>query len=189
MNPVMLPTSSAPPDESLVVSARDGAEWAKEALFRRHFQRCFQLAFRLYPGPEAEDLAQDALVEALIHLEDLEAPATFGRWLRAIVVRTVKQRLRRRRIAHRLGLGASPDDVDIDSLVGSAVPVEVRIELMDVYTSLKRLSVEERLSLILSRVEGLTLDEAAEAMNLSVATIKRRVSAAAKALGARKEPA
>ena len=50
---------------------------------------------------------------------------------------------------------------------------ESRYALRRLYNLLDRLSTRERLVLVLRHVEGMTLEEIAEAMELSLATVKR----------------
>jgi RNA polymerase sigma-70 factor (ECF subfamily) len=48
-------------------------------------------------------------------------------------------------------------------------------ELKGVYALLDRLPTEQRIALVLRRVEGMELAEIATAMKLSLATVKRRL--------------
>ncbi len=165
-------------DAQLVQAARAGAEWAQEALYRRHSRMANGLAFRLL-GVDAEldDLVQDCFVVALTTLDRLAEPAAFGSWLGSIVVRQAHKRLRRRRLLVRLGLRRA-DPVDLDRIVRPDTPADVATELRRVYAAIHELPAEERIALVLRRVEGLELTEVAERMELSLATVKRRLERA-----------
>jgi RNA polymerase sigma-70 factor (ECF subfamily) len=169
------------PDATLVLEAREGESWAKEALFRRHVRRVVALAYRLMPEEDPEDVAQDVFVKALSTLDKLANPAAFAGWVNSITVSLVKMRLRKKRWLRRLGLG-SGEEVDPDTLVSSDAPEPVRLALGDLYRAARRLPEEERLALVLQRVEGLELDAIAEQLGLSVATVKRRIARAEAAL-------
>jgi RNA polymerase sigma-70 factor, ECF subfamily len=67
--------------------------------------------------------------------------------------------------------------VDLDALPLSLCPPDVATELRNVYRVLGTLPVEERVALVLRRVEGLELQEIADRMTLSLATVKRRLTA------------
>lgn len=136
------------------------------------------LAWRLMPGdPDVEDLVQDCFVLALDTLHRLAEPAAFSSWLGSIVVRQAHKRLRRKRLRMRLGM-LRPQPIDPETLIGASAPPDVATELRAVYTILDGLPPEERIALVLRRVEGLPLADVAERMNLSLATVKRRLSAA-----------
>lgn len=168
----------APTDATLVQSARAGEEWAREALFRRHVRLAFGLAFRLLPRDlDADDIVQDAFLYAFGHLQNLSNPQAFQAWLSSIVVRTAGKRLRRRRLQQRLGL-VSHEPVDAERIISAAAPPDVVAELRAVYSRLDRLPAEERVALVLRRVERLELPEIAERMQLSLSTVKRRLKAA-----------
>ncbi len=170
--------SLLPTDVELVKAARAGESWAQEALFRRHMAVALGLAQRILGRQsDADDVVQDAFVEAFARLDRLEDAQAFAAWLRSIVVHRVGKHLRRQRLLVRLGLRtASPIDPDV--LINPGAPQDVVQELRAVYRVLERLPVEERVALVLRRVEGLELTEIASQMDLSLATIKRRLGAA-----------
>jgi RNA polymerase sigma-70 factor (ECF subfamily) len=106
-----------PTDAALVVAARAGEDWAREALFRRHAHMVAGMAFRLLGrDEEVDDLVQDSFVEALRSLDRLQTPQAFASWLASIVVRTSSKVIRRRRLLTRLGLRRNDAAIDIDAL-------------------------------------------------------------------------
>lgn len=167
-----------PTDAALVIAARAGEEWAREALFRRYARLALALAYRILPyDADIDDLVQDSFLYAFQRLNVLTNPQAFQAWLSAIVVRTAGKRLRRRKLQIRLRL-RSNEPLDVDQMVSRAAPPDVAAELRAVYALLETLPVEERIALVLRRVERLELPEIAEQMGLSVSTIKRRLNAA-----------
>jgi RNA polymerase sigma-70 factor, ECF subfamily len=171
-------SGAGPTDAALVVAARAGESWAQEALFVRHGKYALGLSHRLLAhAEEAEDLAQDAFVQAFTRLGSLKNPQAFAAWLGRIVVHTAHKRLRRRRLLARLGL-AHAEPIDPDALVSPNAPADVASDLKRLYAVLNGLSAQERIALVLRRVEGMELSEIAEQMDVSLATVKRRLAAA-----------
>ncbi|HET9960154.1 MAG TPA: sigma-70 family RNA polymerase sigma factor [Polyangiaceae bacterium] len=171
-------SGSGPTDAALVIAARGGEAWAQQALFERYARLVLGLSHRILPHPaDAEDLAQDVFVHALNRLDSLQNPQAFASWISSIVVRTASKRLRTRRLLVRLGLRRD-QPVDLESIVASGAPPEAAIELRAVYSVLHRLPAQERVAIVLRRVEGLELTEVAEQMGLSLATVKRRLARA-----------
>ncbi len=168
-----------PTNASLVAAALNGHSWAQETLFRRHVRMAGGLAHRLLLGSdiEADDIVQDAFIAAFSRLDSLRAPEAFGSWLGSIVVRQCSKKLRRLSLRLRLGL-ASREAVDVDLNITSAASPEVIAELKQIYGLLERLRPDERVALVLRRVEGMTVPEIAESMDTSVSTVKRRLSVA-----------
>jgi RNA polymerase sigma-70 factor (ECF subfamily) len=169
---------SGPSDAALVVAARAGEAWAQESLFRRYRQMVYGLALRLTGGTvHVDDLVQESFVRALRSLHKLKDPQSFARWLGTIVVFTASKMRRHERMLARLGL-SHPDPVDIDSMIARTAPPDIAMDLRGVYALLDVLPVEAHIALILRRVEGMGLDEIAEHMKLSIATVKRRLALA-----------
>jgi RNA polymerase sigma-70 factor (ECF subfamily) len=165
------------------VAARAGEAWAREALFRRYARMVFGLVYRLVGrDDEIEDLAQDCFVQALAHLDRLAEPQAFAGWLTSVVVRTTHKALRRRAIANRLGLRRRREPLDTESLVSRSAPADVVAELRAVYRVLEELSPRVRVALVLRRIEGMSQDEVAAAMGVSVSTAKRLIVEAELAL-------
>ncbi|HYQ01480.1 MAG TPA: sigma-70 family RNA polymerase sigma factor [Polyangiaceae bacterium] len=174
------PTKSGagPSDAALVLAARAGEEWAREALFRRYARLALGLAYRILPrDADLDDLVQDSFLAAFQRLDRLSNPQAFQAWLSSIVVRTAGKRLRRRRLQVRLGLLRS-EPIDVEQVLSRGAPPDIATELRAVYGLLDQLSVEERIALVLRRVERLEIPEIAEQMKLSTSTVKRRLSAA-----------
>lgn len=154
-------------DDALVLAARAGDREAEERLVLRHARPLATVAARLLGSrQDAEDVAQEALIDALTGLDRLRDPGAFRSWLTRIAVLRVRQILRRRRIARALGLGAP------------GCSGEIRAELALLDRALDQLSADLRIPWMLRHVEGMELTEVADACGCSLATVKRRVAAA-----------
>jgi RNA polymerase sigma-70 factor (ECF subfamily) len=160
-----------------VVAARAGEAWAQEALFRRHAPRLNGLAFRVMGrDDEIDDLVQDTFIAALGALDRLEKPDAFASWASGILVRQAYKKIRRRRMLARLGLGRAATTIDLDELVAPTATPERAAEIRSLYAVIEAMPADVRVPLVLHRVEGLGLDEVASLMELSLATVKRRIA-------------
>lgn len=177
------------PDESdgeLVRRARRGDRWAEEALYHRHVRTVTRVALRLLArAVEAEDVVQDAFVIALGDLEKLRDEEAFGAWLLRIVVRQVHRRFRRRRLLRALGLERGDDDVALADQADPRAGPEVWADLAAIDSVLQALPARCRIAWILRRVEEYELREISTALECSLATTKRLVQRAEKAVQAR----
>jgi RNA polymerase sigma-70 factor (ECF subfamily) len=170
---------AGPSDAALVAAARAGEPWARDALFRRHARLANGLAFRLLGrDQEVDDIVQDAYVAVLDGLDGLEDPQAFASFLASVVVRRVGRLLRRRRLARRLGLLPRATPIDASAFAAATAPPDVVAELRSIYAIVDELPTDERLALLLRRVEGLPLESVAELCRCSLATVKRRIAAA-----------
>jgi len=171
--PAASASPAAPTDTELVSAARSGDKQAQGELFRRHAQVVYGLAFRLIGPNDARDVMQDAFVQALRSLQKLDEPGFFRSWLCGITVRIVRHRLRRMRLFRA---AFSPDRIeDVADYIDPAAPPDVQAELKWAYARLSVLPERPRVAFILRRMEGMTGEEVALAMGLSLTTVKRLV--------------
>jgi RNA polymerase sigma-70 factor (ECF subfamily) len=176
--PALTVSRAGPSDAALVLSARAGEHWAQEALFRRYAAMANHLAYRLLLNDsDVDDLVQDSFIAAFESLDRLADPQAFAAWLSSIVVRTAHKRIRRKRLMERLGL-SRPTPIDLNALATVTTPPDVATELRALYGLVQRLPAEERIVLVLRRIEGLTIAEIAEQLGRSTATVKRRLERA-----------
>src|SRR5271155_6205029 len=85
-------------DGVLVAAAKRGDRQAFEALVLRHEQRVLAVAQRITNNREdAEDVAQESLHKAFLHLDDFQEKSRFSTWLTRIVMNEAFMLLRRRR--------------------------------------------------------------------------------------------
>jgi RNA polymerase sigma-70 factor (ECF subfamily) len=174
---------------ALVQAMRDGRAHAVAAFYDQNVDAVHGLVFRvLGPDAELEDVVHDVFVRALESLGRLRDPGALRGWLFGITVRTVRIRIQRRMRRRWLRFMA-PEDVpevatsDPEAGLGEA--------LQDVYALVDALPVDERIALVLHRVEGLSLEETARACGTSLSTLRRRLARAEEKFFARakKRPA
>ncbi len=187
MAAITLPASAPAdtrPDAALVRRARAGERSAQRALYTRHAGRSLALATRVLAcHADAEDAVHDAFADAFGRLHRLRDPGAFGAWLRRIVLNRCHRTLRRRRLRGLLGLSYERD-ATLDRLAAPDCAPERRAELRRIAAVLEEQAPAVRICWCLRRVEGHTLPEIAEAVGLSLATVKRRIAVADRAVSA-----
>lgn len=166
-------------DAELVERAFSGERWARAALYQRHVADVTNLALRLLRDrDQAADVAQDTFVTALETLGDLREPARVRPWLRAIAVRHVQRRFRRRRLLRALGIGPPPGSISLAELASRAADQDAIVQLRRVDSVLATLRERARIVWTLRIIEGEGLAEIAETCGISLATVKRDLALA-----------
>ncbi|MBN8609444.1 MAG: RNA polymerase sigma factor [Deltaproteobacteria bacterium] len=174
-----LPTSHLEDDAELVRRARSGDRWAEEALYRRHVRSVTNAVTRLLGRTaDADDVVQDTFVRALERLAELRDGAAFRGWVQRIAVTLCHHRFRKRKLLRTLGLDRGDDDASLAESAVEGTRPDVIATLRQIDRALEGLSVASRSAWILHRVEGWTLEETAAALEVSLATAKRRLSEA-----------
>ncbi len=168
-------------DADLVQRARSGDQWALEMLYRRHVQLVAGTALRLLRNrADAEDVTQETFLLAFEKLAQLAEPAAFRGWLVRIAVSRVHRRFRTRKLRGLIfpWRDAEGEDISLEGEAHDDATAEQRAELALLDLALAALPLELRTAWLLRHVMGCAVEETAEACGCSLATVKRRISAA-----------
>ena len=186
VNAAVVERWNALPDEQVVAHILDGHTALFEILMRRHNERVYRTARAIVRDEaEAEDVMQQAYVNAYAHLRQFDGRAQFATWLTRIVVNEAIGRTRRRGRYESLD---SPDDDRFTALTpmhSSANPEkeaftrELRVILE---AAVDELPDGSREVFMLRDVEGLSTTETAVCLGVSEDVVKTRLSRARAAL-------
>nr|BBH93955.1 hypothetical protein KTA_21540 [Thermogemmatispora argillosa] len=126
----------------------------------------------------AEDIVQDALIQAWHHLADLREAGALRPWLVRIVVNqciSFKRRLARSSAFLRQALC----DLETDLLARAAELHKGSIERSwDLARAVEGLPTKQRVAIVLHYYSGMTLPEMARALHISENTLKKRIQSA-----------
>jgi RNA polymerase sigma-70 factor, ECF subfamily len=167
----------------LVRAAKNGDIGAFEELVKRYDRNVFRIAQHITQNREdAEDVVQDAFLKAYGNLNQFQEQSKFYTWLVRIAVNEALMKLRRRRPERTVSLD---EDVKTDD---DSIPREVadwspnpeqqykQAELKQILTkTINGLPPSFRTVFVLRDVEGLSTEETAEALNLSIPAVKSRL--------------
>ena len=170
------------PDEQVVSQVLAGQTALFEVLMRRYNERLYRAARAiLRDDREAEDVMQQAYVNAYSHLRQFDRRSSFATWLTRIAVHEALARARRR------GRYA---DVDVDTIAPWEFPMRMTPtpdperqafarELGTLLESaIDRLPDGAREVFMLRQVEGMSTTEVAETLGVSDDVVKTRLSRA-----------
>jgi len=165
------PEEASATDLELARALIDGTANAAEAAWERYSPLVHRIVSRaIGPDAEVEDVTQEIFYRLFSRIRTLRKPEALRSFVISFAIRIVKWELRRRRARRWLTLSETGEVPDEQMMVMDA---ENRYALRRLYGMLDRLSTRERLVLVLRHVEGMTLEEIAAAMELSLATVKR----------------
>lgn len=121
---------------------------------------------------EAEDVLQEAFIDAFSHINSFRGQSTFGAWLKQIVVNRAINHLRSRRLelvdieSHRLGEDDGLDYADPEPYDEE----EVKLEVERVRRAMQQLPEGYRVVLSLYLFEGYDHEEIGSVLNISETT-------------------
>ncbi len=168
---------------ALVQAAKRGDVSAFEQLVKRYDRNIFRIAQHITQNREdAEDVVQDAFLKAYENLEQFQGNSKFYTWLVRIAVNESLMKLRRRRSDRTVSLD---EDIETEE---DTMPREVadwspnpeqlykQGELKDILRkTVQGLPGSFRTVFVLRDVEGLSTEETAEALDLSIPAVKSRL--------------
>ena|SRR5579859_3872196 len=126
----------------------------------------------------AEDLVQDALIQAWHHLADLRKVGALRPWLVRIVINqciSFKRRLARTTALMRQAL--SEQETDLIAQVADEYKGRMERD-WDLAHTIEALPAKQRVVIVLHYYNGMTLPEMAQALHTSENTLKKRIQAA-----------
>jgi len=165
-------------DVELAALAAAGGRQEFGELVRRHGSAVRALLRRMGAQPSlADDVAQDAFIQAFERCSEFRGEGTFAAWVKRIAAR-----LYLKRVAKEARYVA---EIETEETVAAPDPGG----LMDLDEALKTLSEPERLCVSLCHGAGMAHPEIATALNLPLGTVKSHVKRGLDKLRARLQPA
>jgi RNA polymerase sigma factor (sigma-70 family) len=169
-------------DEALVAAAKRGGTQAFETLVLRHEQKVLAVAQRITNNREdAEDVAQESLHKAFVHLGDFQEKSRFSTWLTRIAMNEAFMLLRRRRGVVEV-LPENPEDgakSNSEAFVDQSPNPEEscwRRERTQLLTAaINRLRPRVRSTILLRDIEERSAEETAQILGTSIGAVKARV--------------
>jgi RNA polymerase sigma-70 factor, ECF subfamily len=167
-------------------SARGAARVEARREFEERLAECGPLAYRVARGvlrntADAEDVAQEALLRAYRSFDRLRDRTRFRAWLVRISFRLALDRMRSaKRREQRDILWSQPEHQPLSSTAEELAASSQFQAHLD--CALEELPEKLRLALLLSAMEGHTIDEISAMVGVSVGTVKSRIFYARKQL-------
>ncbi|HLN31487.1 MAG TPA: sigma-70 family RNA polymerase sigma factor [Gemmataceae bacterium] len=169
-----------PDDHRLIAECLQGRTAAFGELVRRYQDRLYNTVYRLVDNSEdAQDVIQDAFLNAYQSLNSFKGDSQFFTWLYRIAVNTAISFKRKRRVvlairSNRPGTGDS-EPLDSSEFSRPEHALEKAEQERRIQGALQRLSVEHRTVLILKDMEGQKYETMAEVLQVPIGTVRSRL--------------
>ena len=168
-------------DTRLMIGVREGDLDAFEPLFERNIKRVMRIARRM--GAEPEDAAQETFLRVYQARERYQPRRPFEAYLTRIATNHCISSGRRRR-PHLTERG-EVNPITLDQPVAPLIDEELKVR---VRSAVRRLPARQREAVELRRFEGLSQEEVARRLGLSVSAVKSLLHRARQGLKAMLEP-
>jgi RNA polymerase sigma-70 factor, ECF subfamily len=179
LQPIPAPTALS--DEEVVVRVLAGDTSLFEILMRRYNQRLFRVARGiLADDAEAEDVMQEAYVRAFRELATFRGEARFSTWLTRIACHEALARARKRRRLVSVDGGEPPDPPSHEA--GPDRELENRELHAVLREAVEVLPDPLRAVFCLREIEGLSTEQTADALGLTIENVRVRLHRAKRSL-------
>jgi RNA polymerase sigma-70 factor, ECF subfamily len=175
---------SADPDEELSREAREAPEGdlrAFEQLILRHQRRVVANCRYIARDPNnAEDLAQEVLVKAFFELRSFDGTSSFAAWLQRIKINHCLAHLKKHAGRSYVGI-EEPDADEFDQLKVQVTSESLAGTISDkqlISAVLDSMSSTLRIPLLLRDMDGLSYEEVARLLGISLSATKMRIKRA-----------
>jgi RNA polymerase sigma-70 factor (ECF subfamily) len=157
----------------LVEGCRANDRTAQVKIYELYYQAMYNTSYRIVNDPmEAEEIMQDAFLDAFRKIDTFKGDATFGSWLKRIVINKSLDQLRKRKETTSL----DEDSQDIqDSSTDEQVENElIRYRVNEIVRALDRMPDNYRIILSLYLLEGYDHQEISEILDISYNNTRTR---------------
>ena len=162
---------SSESDAELVAALKQSEAGAAGRVYDRYARYVHAIAYRLLGATgELDDVVQEVFIYAFFSIDKLRDPAALKSWLGGITTGQVRAHLRRRWRNRWLNFFSQEELAELPG----ETPEPQADMLRELYVVLDRLAPDERIAVVLRRIEGLPIHEAAKLSGMSLSTFKRR---------------
>ena len=168
---------SGVPDAELLAAHVAGDPLAFGELVRRHRDRLWAVALRTTGDPEeAADALQDGLISAFRNAASFRGEAAVTTWLHRVVVNASLDRLRRQKVRPTIPLPDESQDSGFRGIADTRDEIHEFELRHEIEKALAALPHDQRLAIVLVDVEGMSVAEAAQILEIPEGTVKSRCS-------------
>lgn len=162
------------PDVQLVQACLEGEARSQRLLYEQFKRPMFRICLRYAANrQEAEDFLQDGFVKVFKDLWQYRMEGPLGAWIRKVVLNTILQQLRKRKLAFS---DIDTNEVDAQMSTDDDIPGNLDAEILTTY--IQKLPDGYRTVFNMFVIEGYTHQEIADALNITVGTSKSQLSKA-----------
>ncbi len=171
-------------ENQLIDRALTGDRAAFTRLVELNQDRLFASMLQVTGSPdEAEEVVQDAFIRAFVKLDTFKRNSQFFTWLYRIAFNSALTRRRRKRAKVSLDQGRDHGGLEVTD-PGDAVdePILRRERIVMVRRALRTLTDEHRSILVLREMQEHSYEHIAEILEISIGTVRSRLSRARRQL-------
>ena len=168
--------------DELLLQCKQGKQRARLEVYNRYYKAMYNTALRIVKDTaEAEDIMQESFLSAFTKLKDYKGEATFGSWLKRIVVNNSINSYQKKSRYEEVPLETKLHKIE-DNSDGLTECDTGDLKVERVINKMNELKPNYRIALTLHLIEGYDYEEMSEILNMSYANCRTTVSRAKESL-------
>jgi RNA polymerase sigma factor (sigma-70 family) len=181
-------------EQELIIGLKERNEEAFRQLVEGHGSRVYNTVLNILQDPgEAEDAAQEVFIKVYESIGGFRQDAALGTWLYQIAVRKAIDKLRRRKTRQRLQAILPrwmPGSAKAENTVFDhpGIQLDNKEKAARLFKAINGLPEKQRIAFTLIKVQGLSYEEAAAAMQQGIKAIESLVGRARQNLQQQLQP-
>lgn len=169
--------------ETLLVLCKKGNQFAQMEVYNRYQAAMYNVAVRIVKDTaDAEDIMQESFLTAFNKLDMFKEDATFGSWLKRIVINNSISHYKKNQRMVMLDEGRIADEVDESSLDGISEEDYTNTKAAQVMDCMDSINKNYKQILTLHLIEGYDYEEICEILEISYANCRTMISRAKESL-------
>lgn len=164
----------------LLEACRRQEQSAQFEIYKLYYKAMFNTALRIMKDSfEAEDVMQDAFLNAFTKLDTYKGEVTFGAWLKRIVINRSLTQIKKNNRFEEVKFDILENVIeDKVSAAGDEINDYSEIKAKEILITMKQLKENYRVALTLSLIEGYDNEEVAIIMEISKENCRTTISRA-----------
>jgi RNA polymerase sigma-70 factor (ECF subfamily) len=169
----------------LIKACKNGDQPAQFEIYKLYYKAMYNTSLRIvHDSFEAEDVMQEAFLNAFTKLETFKAEVSFGAWLKRIVINKSLTQIKKNKRFEEIKLEVVSNETESEE---DTILIDDRIDYnnlkaKEILTTMNKLKDNYRVALNLSLIEGYDNEEVAEIMNLTNENCRTTISRAKRKL-------
>lgn len=173
-------------EKTLLNKAKQGNIIAFEKLIISHEKTVYNIAYRMFNNEEdAKDIAQEVFIKIYKNLNKFDGNCKISTWIHRITVNTCIDELRKRKGKETSSIDSliDLDDSEVqkqytDNSFNPEQSLINKEDIEDLKNAINLLSENHKTLIVLRDIQGLSYNEISEITQISLGTIKSRISRA-----------
>ena len=189
---VVAKVSHSPTDLDWIQETLSGNPNAFSNIIQKYQPKFLSMAMRILGNQmEAEDVLQDAFIEAYRHLPDFRNKSRFSTWLYSVVLNHIRNQLRHNRVVRWTPLETSDDDDELKPLniPEKSVPLDIqldrKLQIEAIQEVVRTFPPKFQAIFVSFYFDGMLIQDIAEQLNCPLGTVKSYLHRARKLVAKR----